>query len=355
MKILHIASISEDMTSGVNAVVPKHIAAQGKYADVYFYNINGLRIQAIGEKQITVSKQEELFDFIRCNIDLIVFHEAYRPIYLSISRFLRTYNIPYIIIPHCELSNEAQKRKWLKKKVANLLFFNRFINHAAQIQCLSQLELSTTKFKASKFIGTNGMELKQNIKTEFYNGDIVYIGRLDLHHKGIDIMISGVTQCADMLRSQGIKLNIYGPNIHGRAEKIKKLINKNNVNDIIKLHGPVLDSEKEELLLKCRFFMQTSRVEGMPMGILEALAYGVPCLITEGTTLGDVVRVENAGWVAETKPHSVSQAIVRAFNAQDYDEKSKNARRLIEEQFQWDVIAKKTIEIYKRCKVNEVD
>ena len=54
---------------------------------------------------------------------------------------------------------------------------------------------------------------------------------------------------------------------------------------------------KEELLLNTDLFIMTSRLEGHPMGLIEALAYGVPCLVSRGTNMYDEVLSSNAGWV----------------------------------------------------------
>ena len=93
--------------------------------------------------------------------------------------------------------------------------------------------------------------------------------------------------------------------------------------------------------------MQTSRSEGMPLGILEALSYGLPCLITKGTNMGEYVQTYNAGWVAETNAESIAEQLQQAVaDDSEYIEKSKNAICLIQEEFEWDAIAKDTVKIY---------
>ena len=87
----------------------------------------------------------------------------------------------------------------------------------------------------------------------------------------------------------------------------------------------------------------------MPVGILESLSYGIPCLITRGTNLGEKIRDNDCGWMAENDPDSVAEAIKRAVGGRSlYETKSVNARKYVQDNFSWDVIMPKTIESYQK-------
>lgn len=90
-------------------------------------------------------------------------------------------------MPHGELTVMAQRKKWLKKKVANILLFNRFIKSAKALQVLSENELGNTRFKVKKIIGTNGIDVPCNSKQVFSYGAprFIYIGRLGAQNKRI--------------------------------------------------------------------------------------------------------------------------------------------------------------------------
>ena len=53
------------------------------------------------------------------------------------------------------------------------------------------------------------------------------------------------------------------------------------VGDIVKLHDPVFGEEKINTLLKSDIFIQLSRKEGLPLGILETMNAGLPVILTE--------------------------------------------------------------------------
>ena len=84
----------------------------------------------------------------------------------------------------------------IKKKVANLLLWNKFIYGAKSIQCLSEREVNETLFKVAKFIGTNGVAIQQLIK-QYFNTECVqflYIGRLDYYTKGLDLLVEAAAK-----------------------------------------------------------------------------------------------------------------------------------------------------------------
>ena len=350
MVILHISYIVGSKYQGVDVVVPEHIKHQAEYASVGFINVNNVRIDGIvNQFDFTSPFNLDALPVPFNRPDLVVFHEAYRVEYLKISKILRKNKIPYIIIPHGELTNEAQKKKWLKKKVANLLLFNRFIGGAAAIQCLSERELNSTRFGKMKFVGTNGIDMPKKQKQSFNDGGIkfTYIGRLDSYIKGLDLLINAVAVNKRLMIENNCTLTLYGPDRFGRGDRIRGLISENGVSEIVTLKSEVSGETKESVLIASDVFVQTSRSEGMPMGILEALSYGLPVLITEGTTLGGYVKEYNAGWVAETSVDSIGRMFEHVVGERALlDKKSYNAVNLVKNNFEWSKIATGIVEKY---------
>lgn len=351
MTILHIAHIQNSSFSGVCVIVPQHINAQKKYATVGFINVSNKKIDTI-DSQIAYQENFDINNLPKPynKPDIVIIHEVYHKEYLIIAKKLKKNNIPYIIVPHGSLATVAQKKKRIKKVVANKLFFNKFIKDAKALQCLSESEKNNTKFHSEKFIGTNGIAIPKTKKELFSENEkiIVYIGRLDYYHKGLDLMIEAIKIKKEYFQEKKCKFYIYGPDYQNRRENAKRLIEENGVESLVYLLDAVRDKEKEDILLGTDIFIQTSRSEGMPLGILEALSYGVPCLITKGTNMGEYVETYNAGWVAETNADSIAEQLQWAVAEEgEYLEKSKNAVRLIQEEFEWDAIAKDTVKIYE--------
>ena len=178
MNILHIACTNGDMCNGVQVVVPRHLDAQAKYANVAFVNISNIKTninctQFEYNEEFSIEKLPKPFN----KPDIVVFHECYRIQYIKIAKELRKLNVPYVILPHGELSKGSQSSKRLKKIAANILIFNRFINNSVGLQMLSDGEMKNTKFGKYKFIGTNGINIPESKKQRFNDSNfkIVYI------------------------------------------------------------------------------------------------------------------------------------------------------------------------------------
>ncbi len=352
MVILHVACIENNSFSGVCVAVPQHVRAQAAFAEVALLNVRGEKIEGI-ERQIPYEGE---FDVRKIELpfnapDLVVFHEAYRGAYLRIYKNLQKNQIPYIILPHGELRREAQRKKRWKKIAANLLFFNRFIRGALAVQCLSQTEKENTRFGRKKIIGSNGIFIPEKYKTSFNEKEIriVYIGRLEVRVKGLDLLMQAVKIAQKELEAANARLDIYGPDRLGRYERVQKLIAEKGVGGLVQLHPAVSGEEKENILLDGDIFIQASRHEGMPMGILEAMSYGLPCLITEGTTLKAYVEEKDGGWAAETSAEAIAAALKRAIAEKElFSRKSANARAAVAKEFAWGELAEKTVEEYRK-------
>ena len=352
MTILHIAKSMGNLYNGVHVVVPQHIRAQSEYATVACVNLTNVKLcegipQFDYDKNFNIKNLPSPFN----KPDVVIFHECYRFEYLKIAKQLKKNKVPYIILPHGELSKEAQKKKRLKKIVANIIFFNRFTRRAAAIQCLSNRELETTKFGKKRFIGTNGVDVPEIKKNSFSTDELklLYIGRLDAFHKGLDILVEAVAKAKQTFLQNSVTLDIYGPDYNGRFAHLEDLVKVNGVGEVITLHHEIFGEQKIKKLLEADVFVQTSRFEGMPLGILEALSYGIPCLVTDGTTLKNTIDDYNAGWGAQTNAESVSLAFEKMIAQKDeLIKKSENAVKAVTEKFCWSKIAADAVKSYEQ-------
>lgn len=356
MVILHIAEINNNLYNGMNVVIPKHVEYQNKLEKVGFYNLNRILVDGLSNVQLDTMEsfqvQKLTPPFNRP--DLVVFQGVYNYKYIKIAKQLIRQGIPYIIVPHSQLTSGAQARKKIKKRLANFVFFNQFFNDAKAIQCLSKTELEESiDTYPPKFIATNGIELPSVMKKSFNKKKLfLYIGRLEAYQKGLDLMIEAFSRERDLMRKTSSKLEIYGPNVNGRFEFLESMIKAHKIEDFVFLHHEISGTEKRNKLLEADIFIQTSRFEGMPMGILEALSVGLPVLITEGTTLGKLVETANAGWSCPTDVQSICRKLRLILNdgfsdTDDLKMKSTNAVNLIKRDFTWDKIALDTVNKYR--------
>lgn len=349
MVLLYISCVHGHSDAGPNFSIPASIKAQSKFDQVFWINtINVIREEW---KELPFYHNLKEFGNLDLNIlpapfsspDIVVFEELYSVKAVKFARGLRHRGIPYIIVPRGSMTKQAfnNHSKW-KKILTHPFLFNPFINGASLIQYLSEEEWKNTrKFKELPHaIIPNGINSSPDCKIGFSKDSIkgVFIGRLDVYQKGLDILVHSISNLKDLLREKCFTLSIYGTEKTGVSE-LKATITNAGIDDLVMFKGPTYGEEKKKVLLDSDVFFLTSRSEGHPMGLIEALDYGLPAFVTTGTGQRKNIETAGAGWGCELDVREMSESLRKMVESKsEYGSMSVAAKQLAQ-RFEWSRIA----------------
>lgn len=364
LNILYISKIDGRPWIGPTYSVPKQIEAQSKIDNVFWYNICSDGKEE-GRDNLNnwrkLSYYKDLSSYPECKInalpspfnkpDLIVVEQGYPFAFSPIRNEIMHTNIPYIVIPRGELTELAQNKHRLKKKIGNfILGYKSFMNKAVAIHCLTQQEKKETseKWNENKFVLPNGVDLPSNIPIVKKRSGIrcVSIGRIEPYQKGLDLLIEACSTIIEELKKNHVSITLYGSNQENKLDSIKQFVEEKSLSDIIIFKNAVFGKEKQQVLLNSDVFLMPSRFEGHPTGLLEALSYGLPCVATTGSNMRKEIDDNDAGWTADNEVESIKDALISMISEKELiDTKSKNAR-ILAEKYDWNSIAKSTHDVY---------
>lgn len=356
MKVLYISRLEGHEWQGPTSSVPMQILHQSKVDDVLWVNLCASLRKEWKEFPYYIESDAAMrFSFkdlptIFRNPDIVVFEGVYEYPFLKIVSELWALNIPYVVVPRSALTSDAQRKKKVKKWIGNILFFNRFVKRAAAVHYLTLSEkIDSQKWKTDSFIVPNGIHPMYAVKSSFSkNGRLIwsFVGRIEKYQKGLDLLLDACAMVSQELRGGGVEIHLYGPDREGSFSDLSSEIMKYHLTDILFLHDGIFGDEKEKVLLESDAFIMTSRFEGLPMGMIEALAYGLPALATKGTNLAEEIKNSDAGWVSGNTAEDIARMLKDAIaERHKYNEKSKNAIEL-SKTYNWNNIAEKTHDEY---------
>ncbi|HPD31005.1 MAG TPA: glycosyltransferase family 4 protein [Phycisphaerae bacterium] len=141
---------------------------------------------------------------------------------------------------------------------------------------------------------------------------------------------------------------IVGPEPDCGGELMSR-IGQLGLQDRIRLEPAVQGQAKEKAYLSADIYVLPSHVEGMPLGLLEAMSYGLPCIATPVGGVPSVIDHDRNGLLVPPKdPRALAAAILRL--TQDASARRRLgsvARQTIVDRFSWDRRAKEFVSLYR--------
>ena len=164
--------------------------------------------------------------------------------------------------------------------------------------------------------------------------ELLFLGRIG-ERKGVFDVISTIAQNKQSLEGK-IHFAIGGD---GDVERLTKAISDNGLNDIVEYVGWISGEDKQRLLRKANVVMLPSYNEGLPIVLLEAMAYGKGIIATAVGGIPEIVSDGENGIIVEAGNHAdILRAITTYVNdptlAARHGEKSL---KLIEKSYPYNV------------------
>lgn len=349
MRILHIVHI-DHLGNGIAVVVNELSKAQQKLNNevmVVNFRTNSWDIDGF----IKCNNLQEFLKIItNFKPEIAIIHGVFYTEIKSISKALVKLNIPYVIEPHGAYSRENYRKNTYKKWLFKKIYLNNVVRFSNGWIFLNDSERNNFALSHKKpiYIIPNGCSHHHTSIHKYLAKNkiqFLYIGRIAIHHKGLDLLIDAITQLDNNL-CKNIEFKFYGPGTTSDIEKFKIMIKP--LSNIITYHGPIFGKEKKEVIKNSDIFILTSRFEGFPMAILEAMSYGKPCLVSTGTNVTNIINKYNCGWcIPNLTVSHIANAIKLSIDeyTRNSDTYAKNAITASEE-YDWKKIAEFSIEKY---------
>ena len=344
MKILHITATHLAPNGGIPVVLNNLAKEQSKLPGITVRVVSlSAPVNDFDPALFLQVKQRQFKFFVQqYQPDIAIFHGHFYVKYIRVAYILRRLKVPYFIEPHGSFSRIAMQKSRIKKIIAHHVFFRSYIEHSAGFIFLNEGEKLKSVYKSNRnLIIPNGVKQilptprNINMPTRFY-----FIGRYDKYYKGLDILISAL----EILEQRAINLCIDF--FLDDSRNLKKLVTKRVKHWYhvrISMHHAIHGKDKEQKLNGYGIMMLTSRSEGFPMTVLEALSYGNPCLVTPGTNMSDEIEKNHLGWGCRLDENEIAQTMINAMEQYPVQDYAFRCKKYIEKNYLWKNIAKNSV------------
>jgi glycosyltransferase involved in cell wall biosynthesis len=172
---------------------------------------------------------------------------------------------------------------------------------------------------------------------------LLNVGRL-VPEKRLDLLLRGFARLDD----PDLRLAVAGDDCHSAA--FDRTVQQLAAQDPrVRLLGPVYGNELDALFRHALGFVTASGLEGMPMTLLEACAYGLPVVVSDIRPHLEIVDHEEAVWTFPSGDEAALAAALRDLLATPAAVRDKTAdilRAEVLQRYDWEAIVDRTAEIY---------
>jgi glycosyltransferase involved in cell wall biosynthesis len=324
--------------------------------DIFYYPLDFKGLTFFYSSSLARSIREKISMF-----DLIVVEALWGHALIPVAAACKRHLKPYIVSARGQLNPWAFAKKNIKKKIYLDLIGRRLINKASAIYCTDPIEAKAVKihdFKSPTFIVPNGIHAEQFIhRQENYNfrkqygipSDAVvmlFLGRLtQIKRPDIAVDVLGFLRALPY----SIHLLVIGPDEENWIPKLRAHAHALGCESNIHFTGLLDKKGVIAALAEVDLMLMPSEIqENFGNSALEAMAAGVPILVSKGVPVGYWAEKAGAGRVVPcTKKAFQNEAIALVSDLSNLKAMGSAGQELVKQKFDVSVVARQMLTQYQ--------
>jgi glycosyltransferase involved in cell wall biosynthesis len=352
-----VAEIATTNDNGVNLLdVPLNQPTVYQGAPVRFFPRFSPSISALREFAYSKAFTDWCWKSVH-HYDLIHVHAIFSYVPTATMAMARYRRIPYIVRPLGQLCQWSLQQSERKKQIYLKLIEYENLNCAQALHFTSENERQEAiklELAAPGVVIPHGLtvspprpdarnQLRRNLQLPDNEPIILFLSRLH-PKKGLKLLIAALAR----LRAHRFTFVMAGSGDPCYEDEIRQELLSSGISDRTRMVGFVSGEQKDLLLQGSDLFVLTSYSENFGVAVLEALAAGLPAIVTPGVALSEIIKQYQFGAVPEMEEEAISTAILQAINQpESMREMGSCARQFVLERYTWGAISTQLIDVYR--------
>lgn len=292
-----------------------------------------------------------LADHIR-DFDVVTVHALFSYSTIPACRIARSCGVPYIVRPLGTLGAFSLRQKAWKKRPYYRVIERRHLADAAAIHATSRAEanaIASLGFGSHTHVIELGVELgPQRPRGRPSPGDplrLLFLSRLH-PTKGLPLLFEAVAR-ASALGAQ-LSVDIAGGGDPAYSSSLRAQVHDLSIADRVRFLGELHGDDKQRAFATADVFVLPSKHENFGIAVAEALAAGLPVIVSDQVALGQEVASWGAGLVVPLDASALAAAIMRMDDDDRVRAMGERARRLASERYSWSRVAGELVMLYRQ-------
>jgi glycosyltransferase involved in cell wall biosynthesis len=249
--------------------------------------------------------------------DVLVLHSTYVPGNVTAAWSANRHGIPYVVMPHGGYNRQARRRRH-RRKQAWLPVERAYLERALAVHLFFKTEtndVSQLAPNARWIIAPTGFELPVTEWDRGSGGYLAWLGRYDICTKGLDLLIDAMTQLPEQDRRP---LRLHGKASENEPIDVETLAVAAGATDLVTVGGVVTGKAKADFLRSAAAYVHPSRWESHSLALLEALAYGIPSVVSASCSIAAELRAADAAVIVQPTPTEIARGISAVLRRPQY-------------------------------------